>query len=115
VKKVDRDQNKNGRYYMVKFMWQGRMIRKSTRCTNAKDARTVEGKIRSELGRGNWGVLDSKPRLTLAELLKDHFLHSSKRSSRLSPTAATTMFMGRRTFSRRTSQPYSLTASRGST
>ena len=71
---VDRDQNKNGRYYMVKFMWQGRMIRKSTRCTNAKDARTVEGKIRSELGRGNWGVLDSKPRLTLAELLKDHFL-----------------------------------------
>jgi len=65
---------KKGRYCMVKFMWQGRMIRKSTRCSNAKDARTVEGKIRSELGRGNWGVLDPKPRLTLAEFLKGHFL-----------------------------------------
>jgi integrase len=65
---------KKGRYYMAKFMWQGRMIRKSTRCTNAKDARTVEGKIRSELGRGNWGVLDSKSRLTLAEFLKGQFL-----------------------------------------
>jgi hypothetical protein len=52
---------KKGRYYMVKFMWQGRMIRKSTRCTSAKDARTVEGKIRSELGKGNWGILEATP------------------------------------------------------
>jgi integrase len=65
---------KKGRYYMVKFMWKGKPIRRSSRCTNAKDARTVEGKIRSELARGNWGVLDSKPRLTLAEFLKGHFL-----------------------------------------
>ena len=65
---------KKGRYYMAKFMWQGRMIRKSTRCTSAKDARTVEGKIRSELGKGNWGVLESKPRVTLAEFLKGDFL-----------------------------------------
>src|SRR6516162_2179887 len=65
---------KKGRYYMVKFMWQGKVIRKSTRCSNAKDARTVEGKIRAELGKGNWGVLAAKPRLTLAEFLKDHFL-----------------------------------------
>jgi len=65
---------KKGRYYMAKFMWQGRMIRKSTRCTSAKDARTVEGRIRSELGKGNWGVLESKPRVTLAEFLKGDFL-----------------------------------------
>ena len=65
---------KKGRYYMVKFMWQGKVIRKSSRCSSAKDARTVEGKIRSELGKGNWGVLDMRARLTLAELLKDHFL-----------------------------------------
>jgi integrase len=64
---------KKGRYYMVKFMWQGRMIRKSTRCTNAKDARTVEGTIRSELGKGNWGILKSKPRVTLAEFLREDF------------------------------------------
>jgi integrase len=65
---------KKGRYYMVKFMWQGKVIRKSSRCSSAKDARTVEGKIRSELGKGNWGVLDVRARLTSAELLKDHFL-----------------------------------------
>jgi len=65
---------KKGRYYMVKFMWQGKVIRKSTRCSSAKDARTVEGKIRSELGKGNWGVLESKPRVTLAEFLREDFL-----------------------------------------
>ena len=65
---------KKGRYYMAKFMWQGKVIRKSTRCTSAKDARTVEGKIRSELGKGNWGVLESKPRVTLAEFLREDFL-----------------------------------------
>jgi hypothetical protein len=50
------------------------MIRKSTRCTSARDARTIESKMRAELGRGNWGVLDSRPGSTLAEFLKAHFL-----------------------------------------
>ena len=65
---------KKGRFYMAKFMWQGRMIRKSTRCRSAKDARTVEGKIRSELAKGNFGILEAKPRLTLGEFLKRDFL-----------------------------------------
>jgi integrase len=65
---------KKGRYYMAKFMWQGKVIRKSTRCTSAKDARTVEGTIRSQLAKGNFGILEAKPRLTLAELLKGDFL-----------------------------------------
>jgi integrase len=69
---------KKGRYYMVKFMWQGRMIRKSTRCANAKDARTVEGKIRSELGKGNWGILEATPAPTLAEFLNRDFLPYSE-------------------------------------
>lgn len=64
---------KKGRYYIAKFMWQGELIRKSTRCTSAKDARTVEGKLRSELAKGNFGILDAKPRLTLAEFLKRDF------------------------------------------
>jgi hypothetical protein len=78
---------KKGRYYMVKFMWQGKLIRKSSRCSNAKDGRTVEGKIRSELGRGNWGVLDSKPRLTLAQLLKSHFLPFVQTEFRTKPNS----------------------------
>jgi integrase len=65
---------KKGRYYMAKFMWQGELIRKSTRCTSAKDARAVEGKLRSELAKGNFDILDAKPRLTLSEFLKRDFL-----------------------------------------
>jgi integrase len=65
---------KKGRYYMAKFMWQGKVIRKSTRCTSAKDARTVEGTIRSQLAKGNFGILEAKPRLTIAEFLKGDFL-----------------------------------------
>jgi integrase len=65
---------KKGRHYMAKFMWQGRLVRKSTRCTSAKDARAVEGKLRSELACGNFGILEAKPRLTLAEFLRQDFL-----------------------------------------
>jgi len=66
---------KKGRYYMAKFRWKGRLIRKSTRATDAKTARTVEGRLRSELARGNWGILDErKPAPTLAEFLRQEFL-----------------------------------------
>lgn len=65
---------KKGRYYMAKFMWEGKVFRKSTRCTNAKDARTVEGTLRSELAKGNFGILKAKPRTTLGEFLKRDFL-----------------------------------------
>ena len=76
---------KKGRYYMVKFMWQGRMIRKSTRCTNARDARTVAGKIRSELGKGNWGILESKPPITFAEFLRQDFLPYTESKFQFTP------------------------------
>ncbi len=61
-------------YYMVKFMWKGKLIRKSTRAANAKDARAIEGKLRAELARGNWDVLEAKPKPTLAEFLRKEFL-----------------------------------------
>ena len=64
---------KNGRYYMAKFQWKGQLIRKSTRAENAKTARSIEGKIRVELARGNWGILEAKAAPTLAEFLKKDF------------------------------------------
>jgi hypothetical protein len=39
---------RDGRYYFVKFYWQGKLISKSTRCENKKQAKAVEGKIRAE-------------------------------------------------------------------
>lgn len=65
---------KGRRYYMAKFMWKGEIICKSTRATTAKDARSIEAKLRSELARGNWDILEPKPAPTLAEFLKKDFI-----------------------------------------
>ena len=62
------------RYYMLKFMWRGQTIRKSTRATSAKDARSIEAKLRSELARNNWGILTAKVAPTLAEFVRQEFL-----------------------------------------
>jgi integrase len=64
---------KSGRYYMAKFQWKGQLIRKSTRATDAKTARSIEGKMRAELARGNWGILEKKAAPTLAVFLRKEF------------------------------------------
>jgi hypothetical protein len=51
---------KRGRYYYVKFKFQGRLIRRSTKAMLPEDARTIEAKIRSELALGHWGILEPK-------------------------------------------------------
>ncbi len=65
---------KRRRYYMVKFMWRGRLIHKATRATDAKTARAIEGKIRADLARGEWDILERKPLPTLSEFLNREFL-----------------------------------------
>src|SRR5690242_21087380 len=65
---------KGNRYYMVKFRWKGQLIRKSTRATDAKTARSVEGKLRAELAKGNWDILEKMPAPTLKEFLEREFL-----------------------------------------
>lgn len=65
---------KNGRYYMAKFQWKGQLIRKSTRASDAKTARSIEGKMRAELARGNWGIFQKKAAPTLKEFLEREFL-----------------------------------------
>ena len=65
---------KGRRYYMVKFMWRGQLIRKSTRATTKKAASRIQDKIRVELALGNWDVLEPKPTPTLAEFLRKDFL-----------------------------------------
>lgn len=62
------------KYYMTKFMYKGEMICKSTGATDAKTARTVAARIRTEIAKGNWDVLERKPAPTLADFLKKRFL-----------------------------------------
>jgi integrase len=65
----------NGRrYYRVKFQFKGETIHKCTRATDAKTARSIEGVLRSELAKGNWGILERKPAPTLKEFLTRDFL-----------------------------------------
>ena len=62
------------RYYMAKFMWRGEVIRKSTRATDKKTARNVEARLRVELAKGNWNILEAKPLPTLRDFLQKEFL-----------------------------------------
>jgi integrase len=62
------------RHYSIKFMWKGRLVQKRTRATSARDARQIQAKLKSELARGNWGILESKPAPSLGEFLKRDFL-----------------------------------------
>jgi integrase len=65
---------KGRKYYRVKFQFKGETIHKCTRATDAKTARGIESRIRSELARGNWGILELKPAPTLREFLTKDFL-----------------------------------------
>lgn len=65
---------KGSRYWFAKFRWKGQLIRKSTRATNSKVAHSIEGTMRAELAKGNWGVFEKKPSPTLGEFLKREFL-----------------------------------------
>lgn len=62
------------KYYRVKFQFKGETIHKCTRATDAKTARSIEATLRSELAKGNWGILERKPAPTLREFLTKDFL-----------------------------------------
>jgi integrase len=66
--------SQSSRYLKVKFMFAGKWIRKSARTTNRKLAQAVEAKLRSDLARGEWGLLERKPAPILRYFLKNDFL-----------------------------------------
>jgi integrase len=61
-------------YYSIKFKTGGRTIQKRTKATSAKAARSIEASIRTEIEKGNFGILKPKPPTTLADFLKKDFL-----------------------------------------
>ena len=69
------------RYYMAKFQYKGETICKSTGATDAKTARSIAAKIRSEIAKGNWGILERKPLPTLAHFLEKDFLPYAERTA----------------------------------
>jgi integrase len=61
------------RFYTVKFKTNGKPIQKRTKATSAKDARAIEAIMRSELARGNFGILKPKRAPILGEFLRKDF------------------------------------------
>jgi integrase len=64
---------KRGRIYWYKFMWNGEMVRESTRQTNQNTARQIEGAHRASLAKGEVGIREKKVVPTLADFISQRF------------------------------------------
>jgi integrase len=58
--------------YWYKFMWQGKLVRESTKQGNDKVARNMESAHRTSLAKGEVGIRERK-RTTLADFIKSRF------------------------------------------
>jgi len=64
---------KRGEVYWYKFMWQGKLVRESTKQGNDKVGRQMEAAHRTSLAKGEVGLRDKKPSQTLAEFIDNRF------------------------------------------
>ena len=66
---------KRGKKYWYKFVWQGHMVRESTKQGNDKIARQMESAHRTSLAKGLVGIRERKPVPALAEFAAKEFMH----------------------------------------
>src|SRR5215471_20357412 len=59
--------------YWYKFMWQGKLVRESTKQGNDKVARQIEAAHRTSLAKGEVGIREKKPAPTLVEFCEKRF------------------------------------------
>ncbi len=64
---------KRGKVYWYKFMWQGKLVRESTKQGNDKVARQMESAHRTSLAKGEVGLREKKPSPTLSEFIENRF------------------------------------------
>ena len=64
---------KRGDVYWYKFMWQGKLIRESTKQGNDKVARNMESAHRTSLAKGEVGIRDKKPASILSDFIEKRF------------------------------------------
>ena len=64
---------KRGNVYWYKFMWNGEMIRESTRQGNDRKARNIESAHRTALANGLVGIREKKAAPPLEDFLKNDF------------------------------------------
>jgi integrase len=64
---------KRGKFYWYKFLWNGQLVRESTRQGNDKVARQMESAHRTSLAKGEVGLRDKRLSPTLAEFIDKRF------------------------------------------
>ena len=64
---------KRGKFYWYKFVWQGRLVRESTKQGNDKVARQMEAAHRTSLAKGEVGIRERKPALSLVKFIDERF------------------------------------------
>jgi integrase len=64
---------KRGKIYWYKFVWQGKVVRESTKQGSNKVAREMEAAHRTSLAKGEVGIREKKPVPTLAEFCRSRF------------------------------------------
>ena len=64
---------KRGEIYWYKVMWQGKLVRESTKQGNDKVARQMEAAHRTSLAKGEVGLREKKPSPTLVEFIENRF------------------------------------------
>src|ERR1700747_811 len=64
---------KRGKFYWYKFVWQGRLVRESTKQGNDKVARQMESAHRTSLAKGEVGIREKKVAPTLKEFCDRRF------------------------------------------
>ncbi len=65
---------KRGGIYWYKFMWNGELIRESTKQGNDRKARNIESAHRTALANGLVGIREKKAAPALADFLKNDFV-----------------------------------------
>ena len=64
---------KRGGVYWYKFMWQGKLVRESTKQGNDKVARQMESAHRTSLAKGEVGIREKRVAATLAQFIEARF------------------------------------------
>src|SRR5580700_5610432 len=64
---------KRGKFYWYKFMWEGQLIRESSKQGNDRVARSMESAHRTSLAKGEVGIRDKKPLLSLVKFIDERF------------------------------------------
>lgn len=74
--------------YWYKFMWNGKLVRESTKQGNDKVVRQMEAAHKTSLAKGEVGIREKKPAPSLADFLKNDFVPFVKTKHATKPRTA---------------------------